>query len=87
MEEKQEGPRGWQVYGYVSCMGCCYHDQRMIKSGLHPIYWHYCLHPSNPPYSFMMQAYLTGSKGRFIGSEHITPSWCQVLNPKDSKNV
>lgn len=85
MEEKQEGPRGWQVYGYVSCMGCCYHDQRMIKSGLHPIYWHYCLHPSNP--ARMMEGSSIGGKGRLIGEYHITPSWCPVLNPKEDSNV
>lgn len=84
MDERQEGPRKFQAYGYQSCMGCCYHDQGMIKSGLHPIYWHYCNHPSNPPE--MMRGNIFEDKGRFIGEGHATPSWCPVLNPPEQKS-
>lgn len=76
-ENEQVGPRAFQAYGYQSCMGCRYHDQRMIKSGLHPLYWHYCLHPSNP--KMLMEGNMFGEKGRLIGSNHVTPMWCEAL--------
>lgn len=82
-ENEQVGPRAFQAYGYQSCMGCFHHDQRMIKSGLNPIYWHYCMHPSNPPE--MMGGNITGSAGRLIGDSHVTPNWCPVLHPPEEE--
>lgn len=83
MEEKQVGPRDWRVYGYTSCMGCCHHDQTMIKSGRNPIYWHYCNHPDSKARPESGLAWtglkLLPSKGRLIGENHVTPDWCPVL--------
>lgn len=65
---KQIGPDMLCCASHQRCGFCTYHDQRMIHSGLDPLYEHTCMHPEY-------------QGGRFIGRRYDhTPTWCPVLN-------
>jgi len=51
--------------GRMRCTLCKWHGQRMAKSGLHPIYDHYCHH---------VEAHDLAHG--WIGRDDVTPSWC-----------
>lgn len=75
---EHEGPTTW-THSRQSCMGCKWHEQAMMKSGLHPIYNHYCEHPLSTGVSEKER----GTKGKWIGQSDATPTWCPVLREKD----
>ena len=56
------------------CLGCKYHDMRMVRSGLDPVYRHDCTHPEAP--KSPMKLSFTGN----IGKTTDTPDWCPFLN-------
>ena len=69
---QREGPATF-VETRQSCLGCKWHDWRMFKSGLDPVYEGYCKHPDpmiSVPHEFF--------GGRYIGRTDRTPSWCPV---------
>jgi hypothetical protein len=77
MKPKHEGP-DLIVSREERCGFCCHHEQVMVRSGLKPIYDHYCQHPQ-------CVTGLTLSwepKGRKIGGHDVTPIWCPVLAPQ-----
>lgn len=62
-----------------SCVLCKYHDQQMVRSGLNPVYRHYCTHPNAKPIN-EHPIMLTYTPERYIGQSSDTPQWCPVLN-------
>lgn len=72
-----EGPTKLQ-FSYQSCSGCKWHEQKMMKSGRDPEYWHYCQHPDTKFRDFIIQG---EPDGCYIGKDDHTPPWCPVTTP------
>lgn len=62
---------------YKSCYGCKYYENRMLKSGLDPLYMDNCTH-SNSPMNYNMRGNLVNMFGRVE-----TPEWCPIGEMKE----
>lgn len=68
-----DGPTMLEPEARLVCGLCCYHDQRMIRSGMNPQYDHFCKHPD-----VLRQEPETMHRthARHIGTHDRTPDWC-----------
>lgn len=63
--------KGPTIMEYKSCMSCVFHTVKMHRSGLNPIYDHYCKHTEAPHAVF--------ARGEaWIGETDRTPNWCPI---------
>lgn len=63
---------------YLSCHGCKFYEDRMIVSGLNPIYGDYCNNPHIPE----------ANKIRIVANlpnGYRTPNWCPYQNINEDK--
>lgn len=59
------------------CGICLFHTKTMLRSGRNPIYSNHCTHPASM--AFVKECHFEPEKGRPIGFDDITPSWCPVI--------
>lgn len=80
MNGEHEGPT---TITTQSCFGCKWHGSTMLRSGLDPIYEHYCTHPTWKNDGRNVVWSVQAPKGRRIGRTDQTPTWCPVISSTD----
>jgi len=78
----QQGPTKIEIPASIqlSCIGCDFHNQRMVRSGNDPIYRHDCSHldAEEKP----MKLSFTGN----LPKDASTPQWCPFRKINQSTN-
>lgn len=82
------GPTTIQLTDKV-CGLCQYHKHDMIKSGLDPIYEHYCEHPDilREESRYTQIRVNHPSSGRLVGTKDRTPHWCPFMEDKNANQT